>query len=113
MKIKNLFLIGLIVGALTISIIPINASAAPIDVKRCSITLLGWKYTDGGTAMIQLKDEGTSPLWTGAYSFSLHPSLGKAGYATLLTAYSLSKTIRIKAVGLTPGAYITHIYLNP
>ena len=98
--------------ALTLLVIPINTSAEEI-VQVATITLLGYKMDNGGTVILQLDDQSDT-VWVGARTFYLHPDLGKAGYATLLTAYSLGKTVKVKIEGTaTAGSLITHIYLNP
>ena len=109
----NLYLsIMAIFVTLTLLLIPINASAYE-DVYVCAITLLGYKYSDGGTVVLKLDDQSDT-VWVGERAFYLHPDLGKTGYATLLTAYSLGKTVRVRIEGTAePGSLITHLYINP
>ena len=101
----------LMFAALTVFLVPIKANA-DVNVLRADITLLGFINTDGGTCVLKL-DDTTDVAWVGERNFILHESVEKVGYATLLTAISLNKTVRVKIAGDgSAGSLITNIYLN-
>ena len=62
--------------------------------------------------MVQLDDTGSPQAWSGTVQFYLSDDLGDSGLATLLTAYSLGKTVWARTAGTTPGSLITILYMN-
>ena len=115
MRTKNLVHITVaIITVLTFCIIPVTASAS-VDVYNCAITLIGYNNVDGGTVSLKLDDlsDDSVAAWVGERAFYLHDSIKNFGYATLLTAISLGKTVRVRIAGTaTPGSLITHLWIN-
>lgn len=61
--------------------------------------------------MVQL-DCASDAIWRGTLTLYLSEELGDSGLATLLTAYSLGKTVWVRTLGVDPGSIVTVIYLN-
>jgi hypothetical protein len=114
MKLKKMSLsIVLIMTALSLLILPATAPAATYDCASCKITRLGMYPGKFGTTdgfMVQVDD--AADKWTGSMTFYLNDTLGKAGWATVLTAYSLGKTLWLRVVDTTPGSLITVVHIN-
>jgi len=93
---------------------PLTASA-DVDVAKAQIDRIGL-YNPNATrgAYVQLTDLSDSPAWTGSRQFFLSQTpLGKEGLATLLTAYSMGKTIWVRIAGDASAlSLITVIYIN-
>ncbi|MGV8073286.1 MAG: hypothetical protein AB2L11_01800 [Syntrophobacteraceae bacterium] len=86
---------------------------ASVDVATCSIVRVGYDPRFSG-AMVQLDDMRTmGELWTGARQFYLSSALGNQGLATLLTAYSMGKTVWVRISGTaTSGSLVEIIFIN-
>lgn len=52
-----------------------------------------------------------SPPWTLSRSFYLTTDLGESGYASVLTAYSLDKNVRLDMVSATKDSLVYNIYI--
>ncbi len=61
--------------------------------------------------MVQL-DCSADSVWPGTLTLYLSSDLGESGLATLLTAYSLGKTVWVRTLGTTPGFIVSVIYVN-
>ncbi len=61
--------------------------------------------------MVEL-DCADDTKWSGAKQFMLSKDLGEGGYATLLTAFSLDKTINVTVESLAFRALLTRIYVG-
>jgi hypothetical protein len=112
MKLKKMSIsIVFIMAALSLCVLPGKANA--YDCKKCTITRLGMNPGAFGTTdgfFVQLDDADNE--WTGPMVFYLSDTLGKAGWATVLTGYSLGKTMWVRMVDTTPGSLITIVYIN-
>jgi hypothetical protein len=112
MKLKKMSIsIVFIMTAIAMSILPATVSA--YDCAQCTITRLGMVPGAFGTEdgfMVQVDDADDE--WTGSRTFYLDDSLGKAGWATVLTGYSLGKTMWMRLVDTTPGSLITSVHIN-
>jgi hypothetical protein len=109
---------------ITISVLLAPQFVAALDVNACRIKRIG--VMDSATSpianapiLVQLIDTRSgAPTWPNGVEgierqFYLHPDLGNAGYATLLTAYTLGKTVwvRIADPG-TGGSLILVVLIN-
>ncbi len=103
----------LIMGALSLVIVPGIANAT-VDVRSAKIIKAG--YYPGAPEsgiMVQLADQAGSPAWAGTRQFYLSEDLGNKGFATLLSAFSLGKTVWVRIAGSAePGSLISIIYVN-
>ena len=112
MKLKKMSIsIVFIVTVLSLCILPAIANA--YDCAACTVTRLGMVPGSFGTEdgfMVQVDDAADE--WTGSRTFYLSDTLGKAGWATVLTGYSLGKTLWLRLVGTTPGSLITIVHIN-
>jgi hypothetical protein len=86
------------------------------DCASATIKRVGNNPATGGAFgaspyMVQL-DCSNDATWPGAPTLYLSADLGEAGLATLLTAYSLGKTVWVRTLGVTPGSIVTIIYMN-
>lgn len=68
---------------------------------------------DASMYRIWLSCGDAAPDWPGTRTFLLSKSLGDAGYATILTAKSLGKTLFVYAGGTATNSLIFNIYMNP
>ena len=85
---------------------------ADVDVFSAKIERLGPDPRFEGP-MVQLSDTGSSPAWTGIRQFYLSSTLGNAGLATMLTAFSLGETVFVRIAGTAEsGSLITIIFVN-
>ena len=114
MKLKKMSIsIVFMVTALSLCILPSTVSAASYDCAECTITRLGMFPGKFGTTdgfMVQVED--AAGAWTGSMTFYLDDSLGKAGWATVLTGYSMGKTLWLRIADTTPGSLITIVHIN-
>ena len=112
MKLKKMYIAAVfIMTALSLFILPAISNA--YDCAQCTVTRLGmvpgaFSTTDG--FMVQVQDAAGE--WTGSRTFYLSDALGKAGWATVLTGYSLGKTLWMRLVDTTPGSLITSVHIN-
>lgn len=84
------------------------------DCKSGTIVKVGVNPTTSTGAspyMVQI-DCANDATWPGVLQLYLSDDLGDAGLATLLTAYSLQKTVWIRTLGVTTGSIATIIYVN-
>lgn len=115
MKRFAMLFVVLVGTALIVS--PSIANAANFDISAAEITKIGIypNLTPTSSIPVFLTDKAASPQFTGMM-FYLHDSCGKEGLATLLTAFSLDKTVLVRIVGEgagpAAGDYITVIYVN-
>ena len=120
----RLRMVPIFVITITITVFLTPQFVAALDVGACRIKRIG--VMDKASSpianapiVVQLIDTRSgTPTWPNGEEgveriFFLHPDLGNAGYATLLTAYSLGKTVwvRIADPG-TSGSLITVIAIN-
>ncbi|MBW1717554.1 MAG: hypothetical protein JRJ77_17345 [Deltaproteobacteria bacterium] len=112
MKTKKMsILVVLVVAGLSLIIIPTTANA--LDVASCTINRVGVAGGYPNPNLVQLIDQAASPAWPGYMTFFLDSSLGNEGLATLLTAYSMGKTVWVRIpAGAISGALITIIHIN-
>ena len=88
------------------------AANADVDVFSAKIERLGPDPRFEGP-MVQLTDVGSSPAWTGVRQFYLSSTLGNAGLATMLTAFSLGETVFVRIAGTAEsGSLVTIIFVN-
>jgi hypothetical protein len=66
----------------------------------------------GASPYVVTLDCSDDTKWSGNVAFYLSADLGDSGLATLLTAYSLGKTIWVRTLGITPGSIVTIVYMN-
>jgi len=111
---KNNKMFSLITAMLLVAslmIITAVPNAYAIDVNASSIYKIGYDPRFEG-AMVQL-DDLSNKYWTGIRQFYLSSTLGNQGLATLLTAYSLGKTVWVRIAGDgSSGSLISIIYIN-
>ena len=110
MKRNKMFslVLGLFVMA-SLMIMPAIANA--LDVANASIERVGYNPAFQG-AMVQL-DDVSDGNFTGVRQYYLSETLGNQGLATLLTAYSLGKTVWVRIAGDgAPGSLVQIIYIN-
>jgi len=85
------------------------------DCASAVIKRVGSNPSIGATGsspyMVQL-DCSTDSVWPGTLTLYLSSDLGDGGLATLLTAYSLGKTVWVRTLGITSGSIVTIIYVN-
>ena len=102
-----------IVIGLSLSMLP--ATAAEYDCWECTITRLGMEPNNafGSTDGFMLTvDDASDNGWVGKRVFYLHDDLGKAGWATVLTAYSMGKTVWLRVADTAAGSLVEIIYIN-
>lgn len=95
--------------------VPITASAADVDVAIARIDRIGvYNPNQYRTCMVQLTDLSTSPAWAGSRQFFLAKDpLGNTGVATVLTAYSMGKTLWVRITNNAAAlSLITVVYIN-
>ena len=114
LRILSIFLI-----AITLTVLIAPQLACAVDAAACRIVRLGNRPGSGSGVMVQLVDTRAGlPSWPDGEEgkmrqFYLHPDLGNAGYATLLTAYTLGKTVWVRiADPASTGSLITIVYIN-
>jgi hypothetical protein len=93
--------------------LPAIASAESYKCVECAIKRLGmtpgkFDTTDGFVLTV----DDPAGKWTGQRVFYLDDSLGKAGYAAALTAFSLGKTVYLRLVDTEPGSLIYGLHIN-
>lgn len=84
------------------------------DCSSATIKRVGNNPTTASGAspyMVQL-DCSNDATWSGTLTLYLSADLGDSGLATLLTAYSLGKTVWVRTLGVAPGSIVTIIYIN-
>ena len=103
MKLKKMSIfIVFIMTALSLCILPAMAYAAEYDCRVCTITAAGiFPGVSFSTDGFYVQVEDAAGAWTGSRTFYLDDSLGKAGWATVLTAFSLGKSLRMTVVDTT------------
>ena len=69
-------------------------------------------YASGATPYTVQLDCSNDSVWAGSLTLFLSSELGESGLATLLTAYSLGKTVWVRTLGVTGGSIVTIIYMN-
>ena len=114
MKMKRLSIYSiLIMMALSLINLPSIANAT-VDVASAQIVKTGlYPGAAGSGFVVQLIDKSANPAWSGARQFYLSTELGNEGYAVLLTAYSMGKTVWVRIAGnAEPGSLISIIYIN-
>ena len=68
--------------------------------------------TSGASPYMVQIDCANDATWLGTLQLYLSEDLGEAGLATLLTAYSLGKTVWVRTLGVVPGSIATVVYIN-
>jgi len=115
MKLKKMYIPTiLIMTALSLCILPAIAKAAPYVCRQCTITKLGMRPNNdfGTTDGFNIQVEDAAGKWENSRAFYLDDSLGKGGWATILTAYSLGKTLRLNLADTEPGSLIFVLSIN-
>jgi hypothetical protein len=93
------------------TLIALPTVANALDVASCTIAKIGADPRFEGPPVQLVDTSGVN--WTGPRQFYLSSSLGNQGLAVLLTAYSMGKTVWIRAAGTgEPGSLITVIFVN-
>ena len=96
---------------LVASLMIMPAITNALDVPTARINQVGYNPAFQGT-MVQL-DDLSDTRFTGIRQYYLSSTLGNQGLATLLTAYSLDKTVWVRIAGTgEPGSLIQIIYFN-
>ena len=89
--------------------------ALAADCASAAIKRIGVNPVTGSAGaspyMVQL-DCASDSIWSGTLTLYLSTDLGESGLATLLTAYSLGKTVWARSLGTTPGSIVTVLYIN-
>jgi len=107
-KMFSLFIAIFLVASLMIIPAVANASVNVADVK---VMKVGADPRFEG-AMVQL-DDLTDTQWTGIRQFYLSSTLGNQGLATILTAYSMGKTLWVRIAGDgAKGSLIEIVFIN-
>jgi hypothetical protein len=103
---------GLLVCVMVLTtLITLPAVANALDVASCTIVKIGVDPRFEG-APVQLVDN-SGVNWAGPRQFYLSSSLGNQGLAVLLTAYSMGKTVWVRAAGTgTAGSLLEVIFVN-
>ena len=116
MKKFAMIVIVLVGAALIVS--PSIANAVNFNIAAAQITRIGVypNMTPTSSIPVFLEDTASQPAFASGTMFYLHDSLGNQGLATLLTAYSMGKTIWVRIVGEgsapAAGDYIVIVYVN-
>lgn len=93
------------------ALVTLPAVANALDVSSCSIARIGIDPRFDGPMVQLIDDSGVN--WTGNRQFYLSSSLGNQGLATMLTAYSMGKTLWVRLAGDgSAGSLITIIFIN-
>jgi len=114
MKKFAMLLVVLVGTVLIVSPSIVNA----FDISAAQITRLGIypNMTPTSSTPVFLTDTAAQPQFSAGTMFYLHNSCGNEGLATLLTAFSMDKTIWVRIIGEggapAPGDYITILYVN-
>ena len=113
MKLKRVLILGVFLAAtLNLIFLPVAANAA-VDVAQAKIVRVGINPGTGKGVLVRLVDESATPAWTGERQFYLSETLGNQGLATILTAYSLGKTIWVRIAGdASAASLISIVYIN-
>jgi hypothetical protein len=93
---------------------PLSASA-DVDVLVARIDRIGMYFpNETRGAMVQLTDMSSTPAWSGSRQFFLsQATFGNQGLATMLTAFSMGKTVYVRIAGTAEAlSLITVIYVN-
>ncbi len=91
------------------------AVSADVDVASAEIVRIGLIAPDETRgAMVQLRDRGPIPAWSGTRQFFLSQStLGTEGLAMVLTAFTMGRSIWVRIAGAAePLSLVTVIYVN-
>ena len=114
MKQKKIFfmMVLVMVAILSFIIIPSTANATA-NIPVAQIKQIG-TILSGGVAKIVVKiaDGSATPQFTGDRQYFLHPDLGNQALATLLTAFSMDKTVWLRVESLDALSLITIIYCD-
>lgn len=91
-----------------------SIATARVDLKVGQIAMIGYYPVEGAGIMVKLIDvNGASWAAGTARQFYLSETLGDRGFATLLTAYSMGKTVWVRIAGDgSEGSLISIIYIN-
>lgn len=85
------------------------------DCANATIERVGTNPVTGSTGaspyMVQL-DCADDSIWPGVMTLYLSQDLGDSGLATLLSAYSMGKSVWVRTLGTTPGSIVSIIYVN-
>jgi hypothetical protein len=113
MKLKEKsVLVAVCLVALSLYILPAVSLADSYDCAQCTITRLGMNPGAFGTEGFMIQVEDAAGLWSGSRTFYLADTLGKAGWATVLTGYSMGKTFWMRLVDTVPGSLISVVHIN-
>lgn len=91
------------------------SSVYAADCGDATIVKVGTNPVSGSSGaspyMVQL-DCANDTVWSGVLTLYLSQDLGDSGLATLLSAYSMGKSVWVRTLGTDPGSIITIIYVN-
>lgn len=107
-KEKACILVAIFAVVLGITLVTSAANAAQYDCVGCSITAVG--VNTSTNALVKIDDPANK--WTGARRFYLHDNIAKTGLATVLTAVSLGKTVRVRVHDTVAGSWIIIVNLD-
>lgn len=95
-------------------LVALAGQALAVDIASAKITRVGVNPDSGPASgyFVQLDDQAATGAWVGTRAFYLSTELGDSGLATLLTAYSLGKTVWVRILAVDPGSIITILYMN-
>ena len=112
---KRFAIVFVVLVGVALIVLPSSVNAANFDIAAAEITKIGVYPNLTPTSSIPVFLTDTSGAFANRM-FYLHESCGNQGLATLLTAFSMEKTVWVRIVGegaaAAPGDYVTIIYVN-
>lgn len=113
---KSMVVVIIVLSLVSVGFLGFPLSArADVDVATAKIEMIGTYYpNETRGAMVMLTDLSSVPKWTGNRQFFLsHAIMGNQGLATMLTAFSMGKTVWVRIAGDgEPLSLIIVIYVN-
>jgi len=109
---KRKLICTIVVAFLSLCVISpvIAADCASATIKKIGVNPT-WTGSGASNYFVRL-DCSDDTKWAGVVSFYLSEDLGDSGLATMLTAYSLEKTLWIRTAGIATGSLVTVLYMN-
>ena len=102
----------MMVAVFSMALVPSTAKATA-DISSARIATIGTIISSQEVKIVvTVADESDPQNFTGFRQYFLHPTLGKEGYAALLTAFSMEKNVFIRVESLDSLSLITIIYVN-
>lgn len=115
---KRFAMVLFVLVGVAVVLSPSISNAANFNIAAAQITRIGIfpNMTPDSSIPVFLTDTAAQPAFSAGTMFYLNNSLGNEGLATLLTAFSMGKTVWVRIVGEgaapAPGDYITIVYVN-